>query len=158
MSELAAVPDLPEITTGTVPIRGKDFHVAERVGLLPMMKFAVLAKQGVDANEMEGLAATYELLQQCIHPAEWGRFERHATDERMDGDELMEEVVAPVMALLTARPSGRPSDSSDGPQTIEPYSTDGSSSAADAVIQRYNAKGRPDLALMVYKRQQSLTA
>lgn len=147
-----------EISTGTFECHGQDFHLPERVGLMPMMKFAVLAKQGESVDEMEGLAATYELLRQCIHPSDWVRFEQHVTDQRLDHDELL-EVVGKVMVALTDRPTGRSSDSSAGPRTIEPSSTDDSSSpAAEAVIHRFNEAGRPDLALVVRKRQESLTA
>jgi hypothetical protein len=138
--------------TATVDFFGKDFRVAERVGLMPMMRFAVLAKTGIDANEMEALAAMHDLLKNCIDDDDWPRFEQHASEKRADGDDLM-EVVGKVMVALADRPTGRSSDSSDGPRIIEPSSTDDSSSP---VIHRLNDKGRPDLALMVRKREESL--
>lgn len=143
--------------TETVTFQGAEFHVAERVGLMPMMRFALVAQSGVDANEMEGLAAMYELLQQCIHEDDWKRFERHATDSRASGDELM-ELVGEVMTVVAARPTGRSSDSSAGPRVIEPSSTvDSSAPGTGRVIDMFNQKGRPDLALLVRRRQESLT-
>lgn len=138
----------------TVDFFGADFRVAERVGLMPMMRFAVLAKTGVDANEMEALAAMHDLLKNCLADDEWDRFERHATDHRADGDDLM-EVVGKVMAALADRPTKRSSDSSDGPRVIEPSSTDDSSSR---VVERLNEQGRPDLALIVRRREEFLSA
>ena len=138
----------------TVDFLGESFRVADRVGALPLMRFAKIAKSGVDANELDGLVAMYDLLGQVIHAEDWARFEDHADDQHADGDQLL-ELVQEALALVAARPTGRLSDSSDGPQTIEPRSTDVSSSP---VISRLNEQGRPDLALLVRKRQESLSA
>ena len=152
--------DVDAPSTESVEFFGESFHVAERVGLMPLMRFATAAQSGIDANEMEALAAMHGLLQQCIHPADLRRFERHASEAHADGDELM-EFVAKVMAVVGARPTGRSSDSSDGPRVIEPSSTIVSSSPDTGparVIQMFNEQGRPDLALLVRRRQESLPA
>jgi len=138
----------------TVDFLGEQFRVAERVGALPIMRFAKAAKSGTDSNDMEGLVALYDLLAQVIHPDDWRRFEAHADAEHADGDQLL-AVVQAALAAVAGRPTGRSSDSSAGPQIIEPSSTDDSSSP---VIHRLNEQGRPDLALLVRRRQESLTA
>ena len=138
----------------TVDFLGESFRVADRVGALPLMRFAKLAKSGLDIDEMDGLVAAYDLLGQVIHAEDWARFEEHADREHAGGDELL-DFIASALVVASARPTGRPSDSSDGPQTIEPSSTDDSSSP---VISRLNEQGRPDLALLVRKRQESLSA
>jgi hypothetical protein len=140
--------------TETVEFCGETFHIADKVAALPLMRFAKAAKAGVDSDDLDGLAALYDVLGQCIHPDEWGRFESHADRERADGDQLL-EVVQEVFTLLAARPTGRSSDSSGGPRTIEPSSTVDSSSR---VIADLNDRGRPDLALVVRKRQEFLSA
>lgn len=137
-----------------VDFLGEQFKVADKVGALPLMRFAKVARAGVDASELEGLAAMYDLLGQVIHPDDWSRFEDHADRVHADGDQLL-GLVQEVFALMAARPTGRSSDSSDGPQTIEPSSTGDSSSP---VISRLNDQGRPDLALLVRRHQESLTA
>lgn len=138
----------------TVEFLGEQFRVADRVGALPIMRFAKAAKSGADANDMAGLVALYDLLGQVIHPDDWSRFEAHADAEHADGDALL-AVVQDALTLVAARPTGRSSDSSDGPRTIEPSSTDDSSSP---VIHRLNEQGRGDLAYLVRKRQESLSA
>lgn len=138
----------------TVDFLGESFRVADRVGALPLMRFAKIAKAGVDASELDGLAAMYDLLGQVIQSDDWARFEEHADRQHADGDQLL-ALVQEALALVAARPTGRPSDSSAGPRTIEPNSTDDSSSP---VISRLNSQGRPDLALLVRRRQESLTA
>ena len=144
----------------TVEFLGVDFRIADKVAALPIMRFAKVAKAGVDASELDGMAALYDLLEQVIHPDDWQKFERHADQQRADGEQLL-GVVQGVFELLAARPTGRSSDSSDGPRTIEPSSTADSSSpdtGTTRVIGRFNDQGRPDLALLVRKRQDSLTA
>lgn len=144
-----------------VAFLGEQFKVADKVGALAVMRFAKIAKAGVDASELDGMVAMYDLLGQLIHPDDWSRFEDFADTQHADGDQLL-ELVQEVFALIAARPSGRSSDSSDGPRTIEPSSTVVSSSPdtdpSEAVISRLNSAGRPDLALLVRRRQESLTA
>lgn len=144
--------------TETVEFFGEDFHIAERIGAMPFMRFAKVAKAGTDANDLDGLAAIFDLLAECIHPDDWPLFQKHADKEKATGDQLLGFVRA-VLGVVAARPTGRSSDSSDGPRIIEPSSTDDSSSpATDRVVQRLNDRGRPDLALIVRKRQESLSA
>lgn len=143
-----------------VEFLGEEFTVAERVSALAFMRFAKLARAGVDADDIEGQAAMHDMLEQCIDPADWYRFQTHADRERADGAQLL-DFIQRVFAVLAARPTGRSSDSPDGPQIIEPISTVGSSSpdtGPDRVITKFNDTGRPDLALLVRRRQESLSA
>lgn len=125
---------VPEIT-----FCGEQFTTSERIGLMPLMRYAQAEKTG---DYMGGLVALYDLLEQCIDPAEWGRFQLVAERERADEDTLT-DVVRDVIEALAARPTGRSSDSSDGPVT-------GSSpDAASRLVTDFESKGRPDLALLV---------
>lgn len=148
------------VVTETVEWLGEEFHVAERVSSLTVMRFAKIAKSNIDVAQMEGLAAMYDLLEQCVHPDDWDRFEAHADAQRADGEELL-GVVKKVFAVIASRPTRRSSDSSGGPRTIEPSSTADSFSPDTGparAITRLNAQGRPDLALVVRRRQESLSA
>lgn len=128
---------------------GERFTIADRIGLMPLMRFAKVAQAGVDSADLAGLAAMYDLLEQCLAEDEWRRFQVCADKNRADGEQLM-GVVAEVMGKLSARPTSRPSGSSDGPSIIEPRSEAGSSSA---VMDRLS--GRPDLQLMVMRAQEA---
>lgn len=134
-----------------VVFKGETFTTAEGIALMPLMRFAKVAKSGTDSNEMAGLAAMYDLLETCIADSEWDRFTDHATKTRADGDELM-AVVGQVFEVLSGRPTSRPSDSSDGSPAERPTSADDSSSQ---VVSRLERQGRPDLALMVNMAQES---
>ena len=154
--------------TETVEFCGTEFHVSERVGLMPMMRYARVVKRamqreksgaaGDGSDEIELFDATLSLLEQCVHPDDWDRFERVTTEQGADLDQYM-EFSGQVMAVVAARPTGRSTDSSDGPRTIEPSSTVVSySPGTESVVRRFNENGRPDLALLVRRRQESLSA
>lgn len=134
-----------------IDFAGETFRLADKIGLMPLMRFAHVSRRGVDSNDMEGLAAIYDLLKQCIADDDWGRFEDAAMTSRADGDELL-EVVSRAVQAISERPTQEPSDSSDGQPITSGSSTDGSSSP---VIGRLVEQGRPDLALIVDQAERS---
>jgi hypothetical protein len=160
--------------TQSVEFLGEDFAIADKVGLMPLLRFAHAAKSGLDSADMEGMAALYDMLRQCISeravyvrdgrpidkPDElddgvtvlggWAEFEAHATKAKADDEDLM-GVVQRVMALMSERPTIPASDYSDGPPEITPTSEAASSSLA--VVHRLKSQGRPDLALAVVRSQ-----
>lgn len=114
------------VTGETVECMGERYLIGDKVGLMPLMRFASASKAGIDSNEMEGLVAMYDMLRDCIHADDWDRFERDMTAKRAEGDDLM-PVVGRVIEMLTARPTKRASDSSPGPSSTPGPSTAGSS-------------------------------
>lgn len=135
----------------TIEYAGERFALADRIGLMPLMRFAHLAKSGVDSDDMEGLDAMYALLKQCFTDEAWGDFERAAERQRADGEELM-GVVKQAIEAIAARPTGRPSDSSGGPESTSESSAGDSSSP---VVDQLERRGRPDLALIVRQAEES---
>lgn len=134
-----------------VEFAGQQFALADRIGLMPLLRFAHLARAGIDSGDMEGLDAMYTLLRQSFTDEAWVAFVDVAERERADGEELM-VVIRDAIRAMSARPTGRPSDSSDGSQNTSASSADGSSSP---VIDRLMNRGRPDLALIVTQVQES---
>ena len=133
---------------------GEQFKTAESVGLMALMRFAHVAKGGADSNDLAGLAAMYELLEQCIDAEEWDRFQATAMRTKAKGDELM-GVVGKVMEALSARPTGRPSGSSAGPTIIAEKSEDASYLR---VVAREEASGRPDRAAIVMLAHETMAS
>jgi hypothetical protein len=170
----------PEPEVRRIEFLGEEFVIADKIGLMPLLRFAHAAKSGLDSSDMEGLAAMYDLLRQCIAdepvclfrgrritreeygdlPPEataqtvmyggWNEFEAHATVQRAGDNDLM-NVMQDVMRILTERPTSRPSDSSAGPQRTAPISAEDSSSLE--VVRRLKSQGRPDLAMAVLRQQ-----
>jgi len=140
-----------------VELKGRSFGIASSVGLMPLMKFAMTARKGVESDDLEGLAAMYSLIRDCIDqtrpqkavldddgeplvqdgkpvteddgPSEWDRFEQHAIDSKAEAEDLF-GVVSKVIEALSARKAPRPGDSSAGPPTTSASSKAISSSTA----------------------------
>lgn len=98
-----------------VTLAGQEFRMSERIGLMPLLRFAHASAKGVDSNDMQGLAAMYEVIRDCIDESEWDRFQQHAIDTKAESEELL-QVVSDVIEVLSARPTGSPSGSSNGRQ------------------------------------------
>lgn len=116
---------------------------------MALMRFAQIAKRGADSDDMDGLAALRDLLDAVLNPEDLPRFDRVADEHDAGGDDLM-AVATECIKVISERPTSRPSDSSDGPQTTSGSSAAGSSSPV-TVLER---KGRPDLALLVGRAQE----
>jgi hypothetical protein len=146
----------------TVELAGQRFRVREQgVSLLALMKFATIAKSGKTSDDMEGLAALYRLLQTCIAEDDWQAFEDHANATGADGEALM-HVVTDAVQAAAARPTQPRSLSPGGPSTTGGSSAGGSSSPASSYRQGdprvqadLEARGRPDLALVVKRARQA---
>lgn len=111
----------------TVECMGERYRIGDVVGLMPLMRFAHSAKQGVDSDDLEGLVAIYDMLRDCIHEGDWDRFERDMTRKKAEADDMM-PVVTETIEILAARPTRRRSGSSAGPQPTTAMSTAVSSS------------------------------
>jgi hypothetical protein len=117
-----------EENTDVLVFMGRPFKIADKFGLMPLIKFGYLSKKGLDTGDEDALAAMYDVIRQAIAPKDWDAFCDHAADTRADADDLM-GAVAEAIQVISSRPTRRPSDSSDGPPAIETSSSDDSSSA-----------------------------
>jgi hypothetical protein len=133
----------------TVELLGRQFRVADKIGLMPLLKFSAFAD--VSTNDPRALGAMYALLRDCIHPGQpgcgqcedckggaeqacaefdrgdWGAFEDHAMAVRADADDLF-GVISKVMELIAGRPTKPPASSSPGLRRTSARSTGSSSS------------------------------
>lgn len=111
----------------TILFEGREFRVAEKFGLMPLIRFGYFAKKGLDTDDPSALAAMYDLIRQTIVDDDWEAFADHATEVRASEEDLM-DVVKQAIGVMSGRPTRRPSDSSGGPSTTETSSSAGSSS------------------------------
>jgi hypothetical protein len=51
----------------TVELLGERFRLAEGVALMPLMKFALAARGGLNTDDMAGLVALYDVIRDCVH-------------------------------------------------------------------------------------------
>lgn len=151
-SKEAGVEDAPKegtVASGNrITFLDKEFRIAERVGLMPLLKFASSAD--VDTTDPRALSAMYALLRDCIYEGrppcgecaeceadndgackfydrgDWGAFEEHAMITKADADDLL-DVVTKVLELVSGRPQQPRSGSSAGPRRTQRASTGRSS-------------------------------
>ncbi len=133
-----------------VELLGKKFRIADRIGLMPLLKYASAADMSTE--DPRALGAVYAMLKDCIFagtPAcgtcdkctagneimcksydagDWHAFEMHAIDTKADAEELM-PVISQVMEIIAGRPTPPRDGSSATPHTTQRSST-GSRSAA----------------------------
>jgi hypothetical protein len=108
-------------TKRVVECMGKEFRVAAAVGLMPLLRFAYFAKQGVDSRDIEGMAAVYEMLKDCIHEEDWAAFEQHTIDNKGFIDDLL-PVVQQAIQVISANPTGEQSNSQESSSENSPGS------------------------------------
>ena len=119
-----------------IEFMGQRFRLAGNIGLMPLLAFANASKNGLDSDDMEGMAAMYALIRDTVDqtrvqktgadggpvtdpsgdpvwegPSDWQRFERHAIDKKADGDDLM-GFIQRAMEVISARPTKRREGSS----------------------------------------------
>lgn len=124
----AAVRDAaPDVEPDEFRFYGETFTVADQVGAMPLLRFAAVAEGGTQAEELAGLAAMYELLRDCLAPGDWSRFQKVASDNKVEAEELM-EICGAVYQAITGRPTRRPSVSAGGSSNTSASSREHSSS------------------------------
>ena len=133
----------------TVEFLGRHFRIADKIGLMPLLKFSAYAD--VSVNDPRALGAMYAMLRDCIYPGtpgcgecedckngaemacekyergDWQAFEDHAMVTRADADQLL-DVINKVMEVIVGRPTKQPGPSSPGRQGTSGGSTARSSS------------------------------
>lgn len=153
----AAVEGVP--TGDRLTFMGRSYKVAPTIGAMPYFRFAAMARHGVNMEDMEGVAAVFDMLRDCfvvappcdecetcrgtekIEPdpdrcphqdlGDWPRFEMDASRKKATPEDLM-AVIQDAVQLIAARPTRRPADSSAGPSTTSPNSM-GSSLPLDSL-------------------------
>lgn len=130
---------------------GARVRVNPAFGELDLADFFEAISSVDDQDTAQALAALKSVFRQCILPEDFDGFWSAAKAHRQGVEDLMEVVVA-VVEAVAARPTRRPSDSSDGPSPTRATSAGASSSRA---IARLEGQGRPDLALLVSRAEES---
>ena len=110
----------------------RTFMISHSVGMMPLMRFAFAAKRGMDSEDMDGLAALYTMIRDCVHPDDWDGFQDYATDTKADDEDLM-EFVQSAMEVIAARPR-KPRGSSSATSRSTSAKSRGSSSRQGSVI------------------------
>lgn len=122
---------------------GHQMRVNPTFGELELVDF-MDAAGAVDVNNSASFRLLKDLLRSTVHPDDFDAFWKAAKQHRQGVEDLM-KIAYQVIEAVTARPTGQPTDSSDGQPSTAANSTGDSSTR---VIRRLEAQGRPDLAVV----------
>jgi hypothetical protein len=114
--------------------------------------FTEMADAGQSEDATKTAAALRSMRSALIHPDDLDEFNTRVREHRQSLADLV-ELTKKLLEAVTARPTSRLSDSSDGPSATTASSGDDSSSAALRLLQ-----GRPDLAVAVVQAKESRSA
>lgn len=118
---------------------------------IDLEEFMAAATQ-LDAEDAQALGAVHNFLRRLIHPDDFATFWKTVRAERQ-GIEAQMAFARYLVEATTGHPTAGPSDSSDGPTSTAPSSEDDLSSR---VQHNLEDSGRPDLAVAVVRRRESL--
>jgi len=93
---------------------GVVFENEGSVSLIDLSEFARLAAMGVDSQSPEGASIIAEVFLMVLGENTYRRFRTHCRKHGTD-DETLVAIIGDLMEEAGNRPTGRPSDSSDGP-------------------------------------------
>jgi hypothetical protein len=143
--------------SGKVELLGRQFRIAEKIGLMPLLKFA--SASSMSTEDPRALAAVYSMLKDCIYEGspgcgkceactagnesacksydkgDWQDFEDHAMVTKADADELL-TVITQVLEVVSGRPTKQPGGSSPGQRGTRRGSTGSSSGARGRASRR----------------------
>lgn len=146
IGDFGTVRDLAPVEVATFGYFGKTYRTHPEMA--DDYAMADLSELIVSVDTLDGLgqlAALKRLLRLMIHPEDFDEVWRVGRENRQDFDDIAELAKA-LLVAASGRPTERPADSSAGPQPT-PANSGGDSSLR--VQREFEAKGRPDLALVV---------
>jgi hypothetical protein len=127
---------------------GRTLRVNPDASALQEVEFLDRAS-GLDENDPRAYTAIKDQLRVVVHPADFDEFWDLALRYRQTQDDLV-KILQAVFSAVAGHPTGRPGDSSPGPQTTPQRS------GSDPVMDRLSK--RPDLQLAVWRADQETAA
>lgn len=128
----------------TVELLGRRFRIADKTGLMPLLKFSAFSD--VNVQDARAFGAMYAMLRDVIHqgspacgecatcqagderscaefdPGDWQAFEDWACESKAEAEDLM-NVVTKAIELIAGRPTGPPPASSPSRRATRDAST-----------------------------------
>jgi hypothetical protein len=96
----------PRHAGGYFVFAGQEYQLADKIGIWPALQFARAAEAGWRSTDSRGLAAIHALLQDVIHPDDWGRFQEDMITGKVDDLEgLMKAVQIAMDQISTTVPA-----------------------------------------------------
>lgn len=92
----------------TVPLAGKEFRLADEVGVMALMEW-VAAAEGRENETGKSLVAIFHVLEDTVHEDDWDEFRRHGREQKVQAKGYGDFINAALEAI-----AGRPTEESSG--------------------------------------------
>jgi hypothetical protein len=88
-----------------IKVLGKEYRIADKVGIWPLMQFSRAAESGATLRDMRGLAAAHAMMEDALHPDDWPEFQDDMIAKKLDDLGPLMDAVNQTVELLSARKS-----------------------------------------------------
>lgn len=89
----------------TFKILGGEYRVADKTGIWPLMQYARAVESGeTNIGERRAMAAAHALLEDAVHPEDWGRFQDDMIAKKMTDLRPVLEAVMNALASASTKP------------------------------------------------------
>lgn len=88
-----------------IKVLGKEYRIADKVGIWPLMQFARAAESGASLRDMRGLAAAHAMMEDAIHPDDWGEFQDDMITKKVTSLDPLMQAVNQTVDLIRERDS-----------------------------------------------------
>lgn len=109
----AARAQATQVEPDTFEWYGETMRVSDRLGAAPLFDYAAAIVSELDIRDMQAVAATREMLRDCIHEDDWAMFWGLVKTNKTSPEELA-ELSALLYEHIAARPTVQPSGSASG--------------------------------------------
>lgn len=92
----------------TVPLRDREFRLADDVGIMALMEW-VAAAEGRENENAKSLVAIFHVLEDTVHEEDWDDFREYGRKEKVKAPEYGKFINSALEAL-----AGRPTEESTG--------------------------------------------
>ena len=87
----------------SITFMGEKYRIADKIGVMPLLMFAAAAESGLSLSDQKGLAAMYRMLEDCIHPDDWGRFQTDITFKKVDDLDKLMKLTNDAVEMMQAK-------------------------------------------------------
>jgi len=106
--------DRPQHRDVGFDLDGTEFKAVAELAPLDLAEFARLARDGIDSESVQGAAIIADILGAVLGEATYQQFRAHCRRHQTPPEKIV-AIIGDLIGDLGERPTGRPSDSSDGP-------------------------------------------
>ena len=88
----------------TFKLMGAEYKLADKVGIWPLMQYARAVEAGDnELGQRKMMASAHAILEDAVHPGDWGRFQEDMIAKKMDDILLVLDAVMGAVRIADAK-------------------------------------------------------